>query len=42
VFAALFVIAVMGIVMYAIAAAFERRHTNWATRGLDNSQFGGG
>jgi NitT/TauT family transport system permease protein len=42
VFAALFVIAAMGIVMYAVAAAFERRHTTWATRGLDRTPFGGG
>ena len=40
VFASLFVIAAMGILMYAVAAAFERRHTKWATRGLN--QYGTG
>ncbi len=42
VFAALFVIAAMVIMMYAVAAGFERRHTTWAVRGLDRSTFGGG
>jgi NitT/TauT family transport system permease protein len=43
VFAALFVIAGMGIVMYAVTAAFERRYTTWTTRGIDRSTpFGGG
>src|SRR6476620_2094958 len=43
VFAALFVIAAMGIVMYAVTAAFERRYTTWTTRGIDRSTpFGGG
>ena len=39
VFAALFVIAAMGIGMHAIAALFERRHTRWAVRTLDRSNF---
>lgn len=39
VFAALLVIAAMGIVMYATAALFERRYTKWATRGLDRVEF---
>ena len=42
VFAALLVIAAMGIAMYAIAAAFERRHTTWAVRGSDPSAAIGG
>jgi NitT/TauT family transport system permease protein len=42
VFAALLVIAAMGVLMYAVAAGFERRHTNWAIRGLDRNMFGGG
>lgn len=33
VFAALLVIAAMGIVMYAVAAFFENHFTGWATRG---------
>jgi len=33
VFAALLVIAAMGIVMYAVAAFFENHFTSWATRG---------
>lgn len=32
VFAALLVIAAMGIVMYALAALLERRYTGWAVR----------
>lgn len=35
VFGGLLVVAFMGIVMYAIAAYFERRMTGWATRSLD-------
>ena len=42
VFAALFVIAAMGIAMYAVTAAFERRFTTWTTRGVDRMTFGGG
>jgi NitT/TauT family transport system permease protein len=42
VFAALFVIAAMGIGMHAIAALFERRHTRWAVRTLDRSSFAAG
>jgi NitT/TauT family transport system permease protein len=42
VFAALLVIADMGIAMYAIAAAFERRHTNWAMRGINPDTATGG
>jgi NitT/TauT family transport system permease protein len=42
VFAALLVIAAMGVMMYAVAAGFERRYTTWAIRGLDRSTFGGG
>jgi NitT/TauT family transport system permease protein len=39
VFAALLVIAAMGILMYAVAAWFERRHTKWAIRGTEHSRF---
>jgi NitT/TauT family transport system permease protein len=42
VFAALLVIAAMGIAMYAIAAAFERRHTHWAVRGINPDTATGG
>ncbi len=35
VFAGLIVVAVMGVVLYAICAAFERRMTRWAFRGSD-------
>ena len=35
VFAGLAVVAVMGIVMYAIFAGIERRMTGWATRSTD-------
>jgi len=35
VFAGLVVIAVMGVVMYEIFAAIERRTTFWATRGQE-------
>jgi len=35
VFAGLVVVAVMGVVLYAICAAFERRMTRWAFRGSD-------
>ena len=42
VFAALFVIAAMGIGMHAIASLFERRHTHWAVRTLDRSYFAAG
>jgi NitT/TauT family transport system permease protein len=34
-FAALLVIAAMGIVLYGITALFERRMTGWSTRGFD-------
>ena len=34
-FAALFVIAMMGIFMYLITALFERRMTGWSVRGMD-------
>jgi len=34
-FAALLVIAAMGIFMYGITAIFERRMTGWSTRGMD-------
>ena len=39
VFAALLVIAAMGILMYAIAAWFEVRHTKWAIRSTEHSRF---
>jgi NitT/TauT family transport system permease protein len=39
VFAALLVIAAMGIFMYAIAAWFEARHTKWAIRSTEHSRF---
>jgi NitT/TauT family transport system permease protein len=39
VFAALLVIALMGIGMYAVAAVFERRHTRWATRSADRGMI---
>ena len=35
VFAGLVVVAVMGVVMYAVAVWFERRMTGWAFRGSD-------
>lgn len=35
VFAGLVVVAIMGVVLYAICAAFERRMTRWAFRGSD-------
>lgn len=35
VFAGLLVTAVMGVAMYAVANAIERRMTGWATRGMD-------
>ena len=40
VFAGLIVIAVMGIVMYAVFAAIERRMTGWATRKMDYATGG--
>jgi NitT/TauT family transport system permease protein len=42
VFAALLVIAAMGILMYAVAAWFERRHTKWAIRGVDHNRYAAG
>lgn len=41
VFAGLFVVAGMGIAMYAAAAVLERRWTGWATRGADFGRFAG-
>lgn len=35
VFAGLVVVGIMGVLMYAVAAAFERRMTGWAFRGSD-------
>jgi len=40
VFAGLIVIAVMGIVMYTVFAAVERRMTGWATRKMDYATGG--
>ena len=42
VFAGLFVIAAMGIVMYVAASLLEKRFTGWATRGVDGSFATGG
>jgi NitT/TauT family transport system permease protein len=42
VFAGLLVIAAMGIVMYAIAAGFERRWASWSTRGSEVGGYMGG
>jgi NitT/TauT family transport system permease protein len=42
VFAALLVIAAMGIFMYAVAAWFERRHTKWTIRSTEHSRFAAG
>ena len=42
VFAALLVIAAMGVGMYAVASLFERRHTRWAIRNLERGGFGSG
>lgn len=42
VFAGLVVIAVMGVVMYAIFAVLETRMTGWATRKMDNVTAAGG
>jgi NitT/TauT family transport system permease protein len=42
VFAALLIIAAMGIGMYAIAAIFERRHIRWATRNVNRGQVAAG
>ncbi len=42
VFAALVVVAAMGIGMYAIFAALERRMTGWATRGMDQAAYATG
>lgn len=42
VFAALLVIAAMGILMYAAAALFERRYTRWAIRGLERNNIAAG
>jgi ABC-type nitrate/sulfonate/bicarbonate transport system permease component len=39
VFAALRVIAAMGIAMYAVAAWFEGRHTKWTIRSTEHSRF---
>lgn len=41
-FAGLVVIAVLGIIMYAVAALMERRLAHWATRGTDGGLHGGG
>ena len=42
VFAGLFVVAGLGIAMYAAAAVLERRWTAWATRGTEIGGFSGG
>jgi NitT/TauT family transport system permease protein len=42
VFAALIVVGVMGVGMYAIFDFFERRMTSWSIRGGDAQHFGGG
>ncbi len=42
VFAALVVVAAMGIAMYALFAALERRMTGRATRGMDQAAFATG
>jgi NitT/TauT family transport system permease protein len=42
VFAALLVIAAMGVGMYAVAALFERRYTRWAVRNLEGPHVGSG
>lgn len=42
VFAALVVVAAMGISMYAIFASLERRMTGWATRGMDQVAYATG
>ena len=42
VFAALLVIAAMGILMYAVAALFERRYTHWAIRSIDRGNIAAG
>jgi NitT/TauT family transport system permease protein len=42
VFAGLFVVAALGIVMYAAASLVERRFTGWATRGIDGTYATGG
>jgi NitT/TauT family transport system permease protein len=42
VFAALLVIAAMGVGMYAVASLFERRHTRWAIRNLERGGYGSG
>lgn len=42
VFAALMVIAAMGILMYVTASLFERRYTRWAMRGLDRGGYATG
>ena len=41
-FAGLVVIAVLGVLMYAVAALAERRLAHWATRGTDGGLHGGG
>jgi NitT/TauT family transport system permease protein len=41
VFAGLIVTSVMGIAMYTIAAAIEKRTTTWATRGQNDLENGG-
>lgn len=42
VFAALLVVAVMGIGMYAIFALFERRFASWSTRGAGGIEYASG
>jgi NitT/TauT family transport system permease protein len=42
VFAALIVVGVMGVGMYAIFDFFERRMTGWSVRGGGAQHFGGG
>ncbi len=42
VFAALLVVAAMGVVMYFLFAILERRMTFWATRGVDAAYATGG
>ena len=41
-FAALLVTGAMGIGMYAVASAIERRMTGWATRGVTTGSFAQG
>lgn len=42
VFAALLIVAIMGIGMYAIFAAFERRFTGWSARGVARVEYATG